>query len=173
MCTNTYSACYYRVIACKCCVLMDVRGNLSHFWGCIALWRVGTKLSGVVVVVVVVVFHGVGVTVSCCCATSPHIQVHANVSFQSPACPSRRSTWETATAFTLRRDRRGEMFLHGYGLFIQCFQAQDDKTFGSFVNMINRNSFTVHKWQYWWYFLTLLSRLTPALRSNTSPLTLF
>lgn len=45
------------------------------------------------------------------CRISSHIQVHANVSFQSPACPSLPSTWETATAFTLTRDRQGEMFL--------------------------------------------------------------
>lgn len=43
-----------------------------------------------------------------CHISLSHIQVHDNVSFQSPACPWLRSTWETATAFTRRRGHPGE-----------------------------------------------------------------
>lgn len=71
--------------------------------------RVGSKHSGQPggIVVVVVVLHGVMLC---------HIQVHANVSFQSPACPLLLSTWETATVFTLRRDHQGEIFSKAAGV---------------------------------------------------------
>lgn len=55
---------------------------------------------------------GVGVKVVVPGRISRHTQVHASVSFQSPAYPWLPSTWETATAFTPRRDRRGEMNFH-------------------------------------------------------------
>lgn len=87
---------------------MDLRVHLNHNPEAALLCQEGWHRNTADSVLSVFVC-GVSVKVVVPCRISRHTQVHASVSFQSPAYPWLPSTWETATAFTPRRDRRGEM----------------------------------------------------------------
>ncbi len=118
MFVNTYLRMYYRVCPCEFCMCWWVLKIISV--RTLRLHCSGTELAQNTVDSLVLLSLWCQCNCVVLCHMSSCVQVHASVSFQSPACPSLPSTWETATVFTLRRDRQGE-FYKSINALEECF----------------------------------------------------